>query len=40
MITKLVIPRDRAVQDVEEIVDYYLAEGSEQKAISGIVHGS
>lgn len=36
MITKPVIPRDRAVRDVEEIVDYYLMEGSEQVAIGFI----
>jgi len=33
VITKHVIPRDRAVRDVEEIVDYYLREGSEQAAM-------
>jgi len=33
---KPVIPRDRAIRDVEEIVDYYLTEGSEQAAIGFI----
>ena len=32
MTAKPVIPRERAVRDVEEILDYYLAEGSEQAA--------
>lgn len=30
MTAKPVIPRERAVRDVEEIIDYYLAKGSEQ----------
>jgi toxin ParE1/3/4 len=29
---KPVIPRERAVRDVDEILEYYLAEGSEQAA--------
>lgn len=32
MTAKPVIARERAVHDVEEILDYYLAEGSEQAA--------
>ena len=32
MTAKSVIPRKQAVRDVEEILDYYLAEGSEQAA--------
>ncbi len=36
MTTKLVIPRDRAVRDVEEIVDHYLTEGYKQAAIGFI----
>ena len=32
MTAKPVIPRERAVRDVEEILDYYLAEGSELAA--------
>jgi len=33
---KPVIPRARAVRDVEEILDYYLAESSEQAALGFI----
>ena len=36
MRTKPVIPRERAVRDAEEILDYYLAEGSEQAALGFI----
>ena len=36
MKTKPVIPRERAVRDVEEILDYYLAEGAEQAAMGFI----
>jgi toxin ParE1/3/4 len=33
---KPVIPRERAVRDAEQIVDYYLAEGSDQAAMGFI----
>ncbi len=36
MTAKPVIPRDRAVRDVEEIIDQYLAEGSERAALGFI----
>lgn len=32
MTTKPVIPRDRAIQDVEHAIDYYLGEGAMQAA--------
>jgi plasmid stabilization system protein ParE len=34
MTIKPVIPRDRAVQDVEHAIDYYLDEGAVQAASS------
>ncbi len=36
MTAKPVIPRERAMRDVDEILDHYLAEGSEQ-AVMGFV---
>ncbi len=36
MTAKPVIPRDQAVRDVEQIIYYYLAEGSEQAALGFI----
>lgn len=36
MTAKPVIPRERAESDVEEILDYYLADGSERAAMAFI----